>query len=266
MNELRQSGARDEDIMPEVYPWLRFLVAHETDMVDMTNTLLTTVSHDLRNPLTAILGFAMTLDRDDIEMTAEARRELTGRIVASVQRLSSLVENLLDLDRLALGRMGLDLRRTDIGALLPIIVMQVENLGDRVVHVDVEPTVAVVDAAKVERIVENLLTNIARHTPESTEVWVSVKPMNGGALIGVDDNGAGVPENIRGALFEPLGRGAAHAEDHSSGAGIGLSLVARFAELHGGRAWVQDRDDGRPGAAFRVFLPSADLPGLSSQP
>jgi signal transduction histidine kinase len=224
-------------------------------------TLLTAVSHDLRNPLTAILGFAMTLDREDVNLPADARKELTERIVASVQRLSSLVENLLDLDKVALCRMGLDLRETDVGALIPMVVMQVENLGDRVVHVDAQPTAVVVDAAKVERIVENLLTNVARHTPEDTQVWVSAKPVNDGVLISVEDDGPGVPEDIRDAMFEPLERGASESEVRSPGSGIGLSLVARFAELHGGRAWVQDRDDGQPGAAFRVFLPSAKLRG-----
>jgi signal transduction histidine kinase len=199
----------------------------------------------------------MTLDRDDINLAPDARKELTERIVASVQRLSGLVENLLDLDRVALGRMGLDLRETDVGALIPMVVMQVENMGDRIVHVDVQPTSVVVDAAKVERIVENLLTNVARHTPEGTQVWVSAKPVNEGVLISVEDDGPGVPEEIRDAMFEPLERGASDSEVRSPGTGIGLSLVARFAELHGGRAWVQNRDDGLPGAAFRVFLPSA---------
>jgi PAS domain S-box-containing protein len=224
---------------------------------EMKDTLLTTVSHDLRNPLTAILGFAMTLDRDDISLTPEERKELTERIVASVGRLTSLVENLLDLDKVALGRMGLELREADVGALLLNAVSQVETMGGRTVHVDARPTIVVVDAAKVERIVENLLTNAARHTPDDANVWVSARPMNGGALIAVDDDGAGVPDTIRQALFEPLGKRTTDAEARSSGVGIGLSLVARFAELHGGRAWAQDRDNGERGAAFRVFLPSA---------
>ena len=73
-------------------------------------------------------------------------------------------------------------------------------------------------------------------------------------MLSVDDDGPGVPADLRDAIFEPFRQGPT-AAPHSPGTGIGLSLVARFAELHGGRAWVEDRPAG--GAAFRVFLPRA---------
>ena len=77
-------------------------------------------------------------------------------------------------------------------------------------------------------------------------------PHDGGVLIAVEDDGPGVPVELREAIFEPFRQGPT-ASPHSPGTGIGLSLVARFAELHGGRAWVEDREGG--GASFRVFLP-----------
>ena len=115
-----------------------------------------------------------------------------------------------------------------------------------------EPVVARVDAAKVERIVENLLVNADRHTTPDTPVWVRVVRRDEGVLLTVEDAGGGVPQELRAALFEPFRQGPAAAA-HAPGVGIGLSLVARFAELHGGRAWVQDRPGG--GASFQVLLP-----------
>jgi signal transduction histidine kinase len=111
-----------------------------------------------------------------------------------------------------------------------------------------------VDAAKVERIVENLLANTARHAPAEAAVWVSVVPTAdpAGVTIEVADEGSGVPEELRETIFEPFRQGP-DAPPHSPGVGVGLTLVRRFAELHGGRAWVQERPGG--GASFRVWLP-----------
>jgi signal transduction histidine kinase len=127
-----------------------------------------------------------------------------------------------------------------------------EILGARPVRVEADLVVVAVDASKVERIVENLLANAAKHTPAGTTIWVRVAPESEGVLIAVEDDGPGVPEAHRDRIFEPFSRGP-DAPQHSPGVGIGLSLVARFAELHGGRAWVTDRPGG--GASFRVYLP-----------
>jgi signal transduction histidine kinase len=123
----------------------------------------------------------------------------------------------------------------------------------REIIVDVEPVVLDVDAARVERIVENLVLNALRHTDDDTPVWVRVFADDGGGVLAVEDAGPGVPEELRGTIFQPFRRG--RDETPYEGSGIGLSLVARFAELHGGQAWVQERPGG--GASFRVFLPTA---------
>jgi len=125
------------------------------------------------------------------------------------------------------------------------------------VTVEAEEVVLAVDTAKVERIVENLVVNTARHTPAGSGIWVRVRAQDGGVLIAVEDQGEGVPEELKEAIFEPFRQGP-HRSRHSPGVGIGLSLVARFAELHGGRAWVEDRPGG--GASFQVFLPGPEDP------
>ena len=120
-----------------------------------------------------------------------------------------------------------------------------------------EPVVAWVDPAKVERVVENLLANADRHTTPDTPVWVRVARRDEGVLLAVEDAGGGVPQELRATLFEPFRQGPGRPRT-PPGVGIGLSLVARFAELHGGRAWVQDRPGG--GASFQVLFPDASDP------
>ena len=115
-------------------------------------------------------------------------------------------------------------------------------------------TILHADTAKIERSVEDLLMNDARRTTRDRCIWHRVAPVAGGALIAVEDDGPGVPDELRTEIFEAFRQGPT-ASPHSPGTGIGLSLVARFAELHGGRAWVQERDGG--GASFRVFLPDS---------
>jgi len=219
---------------------------------EMKNTFLQAVSHDLRTPLAAILGLAVTLERGDIELETSDVRDLATRIATNARKLDRLVTDLLDLDRLARGIVEPKLHPTDVGALVRRVVSESALLGERHVQVEAEPVVIEVDAAKVERIVENLLANTARHTPPDAGVWVKVSPEEGGVLIAVEDEGPGVPEEHREGIFEPFRQGP-EAPTHSPGVGGGLALVARFAEIHGGRAWVEDRQGG--GASFRVFLP-----------
>ena len=107
------------------------------------------------------------------------------------------------------------------------------------------------DAARLERIVENLLANAIKHTPPGTEVHVRVAAEGETFLLSVDDRGGGVPDHERKSVFELFNRGDAH--ESLPGAGIGLALVAQFAAVHHGRAWVEDNPGG--GASFRVELP-----------
>jgi PAS domain S-box-containing protein len=219
---------------------------------EMKNTFLQAVSHDLRTPLAAILGLAITLERDDLTVSSDEARELAARIAANARKLDRMVNDLLDIDRLGRGIIEPLLEEVDVGELVSKIAEVTELPGSREIHVDVEPVRAEVDVPKVERIVENLLANAARHTPNGTPIWVAVRSRDDGVLLTVEDTGPGVPTRLRAQIFEPFRQGP-DVPQHSPGVGVGLTLVARFAELHGGRAWVEDRDGG--GASFRVWLP-----------
>jgi signal transduction histidine kinase len=219
---------------------------------EMKNTFLEAVSHDLRTPLTSILGSALTLEHTGLDLPREDAVDLLHRIAANARKLERLLSDLLDLDRLQRGIVSPQRRPTDVGDLVTQTVHESELLTGRHVELDTSDVVANVDAAKVERIVENLVANAARHTPPGSPLWVRVGRQDGAVLIAVEDAGPGVPDEMKQAVFEPFRQGDG-GPNPSPGVGVGLSLVARFAELHGGRAWIEDRPGG--GASFRVLLP-----------
>jgi PAS domain S-box-containing protein len=238
---------------------------HLRELDQMKDAFLQAVSHDLRTPLTSVLGIAATLDRGHQLLSAGEIRDLLGRLAGNARKLGRLLTNLLDLERLTQGTLDPDRQRVDLGALVSRIVKDTgpELLGERPISLETAPLLIAVDAPKVERIVENLLANAARHTPAGTPVWVRVQAAAGGALMVVEDAGPGVPAEVRQAIFQPFQQGPTITA-HAPGSGIGLALVVRFAGMHGGRAWVQERPGG--GASFRVFLPDVRDPDATTPP
>jgi PAS domain S-box-containing protein len=218
---------------------------------EMKDTFLRAVSHDLRTPLSVILWLAEALGKDGMDLSSAESRESVERIAANARALDRLVVDLLDVDRLK-ERAELGGVEADVGALVRNVVKTSAVLDKRQVLVQAEGVIAVVDPAKVERIVENLLANVTRHAGPKSPVWVRVEPDQGGVLIAVEDAGPGVPVEFREAIFRPFERGVPRRD--ASGIGVGLSLVRSFAALHGGRAWVEDREGG--GSSFRVWLPA----------
>ncbi|HEX9717031.1 MAG TPA: ATP-binding protein, partial [Actinomycetota bacterium] len=219
----------------------------------LKDTLLQALSHDLQNPLTAILGTASTLARLDSELTEEERTNLLRALEARTRAAKTLLTDLLDLNRLDAGIVEPRREMVDLSELVRRVADH-PDLDGRPVMIEAADHVTLgVDRAKVERIVENLLVNADRHTPETSRIWIRVSEQDGGAVIAVEDDGPGVPDVLKESIFEAFRRGPDAAE--LPGSGIGLSLVAKFAEMHGGRAWVEDRPGG--GASFRVFLPGS---------
>jgi PAS domain S-box-containing protein len=219
------------------------------ELNETKNTLLHAVSHDLRNPLTALLGATSALERAGSSLSPEDAAVLIQGLGQNARKMSRLIRDLLDLDRLDRGVVEPGRQTVDLLELARHAVDECDGLEGRIVHVGGEPVPLPVDPAQIERVVENLVLNSAKHTPAGTPVWITVRPQDDGALISVEDAGPGVPKSSQRTIFEPFRQGQAGGQ----GVGIGLSLVAHFAELHGGRAWVEDRAGG--GASFRVFLP-----------
>ena len=243
---------RAEQELAQALDLERLAVERLREADDMKNTFLTAVSHDLRTPLSAILGSAITLESaDELGISQEDRRQLVRSLARKSRRLTAMVNDLLDMDRLTRGLVQPRRELMDLGALLGRTVAESDVLEERTVHVQTEPIDAWIDESMVVRIVENLLVNAIKHTPPRAEIWVGARRVNNGVIVRVDDDGPGVAEDERDRLFEPFERGERSAP--SPGLGVGLSLVARFAEAHGGRAWVEDREGG--GASFRVLFP-----------
>jgi PAS domain S-box-containing protein len=222
------------------------------ELSDLKDVLLQAVAHDIRTPLTAILGMATTLAQPDVSLSEAETKEFGQRIAVNTTRLDRLVSDLLDLDRLSRGELHTNLLTVDLATIAREVAEFVDARGRELI-IDTSPTVVQADPAKIERIIDNLVGNAAKHTPVSAHIWVRTEPTEGGGLIAVEDDGDGVPDSDRERIFDIYRRGS-----EAPGSGVGLSLVKRFAEVHGGRAWVAERPGG--GASFRVWLPTAPAP------
>ena len=233
------------------------------EVAEIKNAFIRAVSHELRTPLTVVQGLASTLEKRLQEMPEEQVTQVAGRLARNAQRLDTLLADLLDVDRLTRGVIEANRRRVDVVELTRRTLERsvpnqtpVHLAGPD--HLDAE-----VDAAQVERMLENLIANAVKHTAPGTAVtvaWQRHEP-SGGVLLSVDDEGPGVDPQLREHIFDPFVQ--VEASHHSPGTGIGLSLVAQFARLHGGEAWVQDRPDG--GSSFRVLLPPPGADGNSGE-
>src|SRR6266550_6320886 len=199
----------------------------------------------------------------DIEREPEVQLDLVRRIAGNARKLLRLVTDLLDLDRLSQGLLEPQRATVDLAEVVRNVVAESDAVTDRDVRVDATMTTVAIDVPKVERIVENLLVNAARHTPPHAHIWIRVQPGDGGAILAVEDDGPGLLPEDRERVFGAFERGV-NAATHAPGSGIGLTLVARFAELHGGRAWAEEREGG--GASFLVWLPSGDAPAPQDAP
>jgi signal transduction histidine kinase len=232
-------------------------LAHETELADdlrqqnaVKNTLLHAVSHDLKGPLAGVLGAMQTIRRSEkLHLTDKEMDDLYGVIEQAGAKAARLVEDLLDLDRLDRGQLEPQCEPTDVVHVAQRLAGELPTLAGHPVRVD-GPAISVdVDPTMTERIIENLLNNAARHTSPGTPIHVEILEQTGGIIVVVEDEGTGVPDELKASIFEPFQQG-----DHArGGVGIGLSLVGRFADLHGGSAHVEDRDGG--GARFVVVLP-----------
>lgn len=221
------------------------------ELNEVKDTLLHAVSHDLKGPLAGILGSVQTLQRaEQLGLTDEERGTLLDMIEQGGKKMNRLVDDLLDLDRLDRGNIQPERTPTDVGELAHKIARELPGMESHPIRVEADAVLVNVDAGKVERVIENLLVNARRHTPAGTAVHIRVHARSNGVVLVVEDEGPGIPDDLKDALFEPFRQGTSAG---GRGVGIGLSLVRKFAELHGGTAHVEDGEHG--GARFVITLP-----------
>jgi signal transduction histidine kinase len=217
----------------------------------LEDEFISAVSHEIRTPLTIIQGFAKTMQQHVEQMSPDDLRASVAGIIEGTRRLNRILGEVLDFDRVR--RRAIEAHRspTRVDGLVRMMVAESNLIGRRMLHIEMSPIVALVDAAKVERIIDALLSNLERHTPEGSQAWIRVVDEGDKVLIAVEDEGPGVPEDMRAEVLLPFRHG--HSSAPAPGVGLGLSIAAEYARLHGGQLWIEGREGG--GASFRVRLP-----------
>ncbi len=220
----------------------------------MRASLLASVSHDLRTPLTTIRGSAEALLTADHALDADARRALASDIAAESDRLERLVANLLDMTRLESGTIDLAASPTPIEEPIGAAIRRAEVvLDDRPLGVDVPPDLPLVqiDPVLIEQALIHLLENAARHTPPGTPIEIVAAAAGNRLVVRVADRGPGLPPGEIGRVFDKFYR----ADAGRGGSGLGLAICRAIAAAHGGTVTAANRSGG--GAEFTLSLPLA---------
>jgi two-component system OmpR family sensor kinase len=217
-------------------------------------------SHELRNPLAAIRGYAELTRRGRDELPADAAYAM-WRVESEADRMSHLVEDLLLLARLDAGP-DLDIQPTDITEVLINAVNDARAAGpEHTWRLDVPqyPVTALADRHRLHQVITNLLANARTHTPPGTRVEAGISLADGAAMITVTDHGPGIPPEIADRVFErftraDVSRVRTPGSDNGGSTGLGLAIVAAVVEAHHGRVEVHSEPSY---TRFAVTLPLA---------
>jgi signal transduction histidine kinase/CheY-like chemotaxis protein len=223
---------------------------------------LAMLGHELRNPLGAISNAVRVLDLTDNQDTNAIRaRDI---IVRQTEHLARLVDDLLDVGRVMAGKIILNRRPVDLGSLVrrSIGALSAARSGEQ--HVRVLDTASVwieADVVRIEQVIGNLLSNAARHTPPGGRIYVTVKREADDAVISVEDTGRGISADLLPRIFDLFVQGPQVSNRELGGLGVGLTLVRRLVELHGGTVDASSGGPGR-GSTFVVRLPGVIAPSV----
>ncbi len=249
---IRVRGPQDVYELGEQLDWLRRrLIA----LQEQKTSFLHHVSHELKTPLTAIREAAELLDEGIMGKLTADQAEVTGILRENSLQLQTQVESLLNFN-LALSEEKLSRRQPlDISTLVPAAVNKHElTLKSRSMKVklDLEPVMVNGDEKQLQVVIDNLLSNAIKYSPDGTQVSISLRRENHQAIMDVIDQGWGVAREDRQHLFEPFFQGRSPSTGPVRGTGLGLSLVRRYLDMHGGSVELLDKEQG---AHFRVSLP-----------
>jgi len=235
------------------------LVRRESEIARLKSDFVANVSHDLKTPLSLIRMFAETLEMDRVPDPAR-RREYYAVLTRESERLSRLIDNVLDFSRIESGRQRYDIT---VGSVEPIIHEVLESfrhpLDQQGFTLDVSiapdlPDLAM-DGDAIKQALANLLDNAMKYSAERRHVTVAARREGDGVVVEVADRGIGIPVAERERIFEKFYRIGRSETQGRRGSGVGLALVKHIVEAHGGRVTVEGEPGG--GSRFSVFLPSA---------
>ena len=222
---------------------------------------LAMLGHELRNPLGAIANAAQLLEAPDGDTRAHAR----GVIGRQVQHLGRMTDDLLDAARAMTGKILLQREPLDLAEAAAHALSALRasgRVGQRRLAQQLQSVWVDADPTRLEQLIGNLLGNALKFTPEGGTITVSVAREDDGALLRVADTGVGMPPELTARVFDPFVQGERPLDRSQGGLGIGLTLVRRLAELHGGTALAASTGPGG-GSVFTVRLPAIEPPARS---
>jgi two-component system phosphate regulon sensor histidine kinase PhoR len=232
-------------------------ITHLKELDRIKSDFVNTVSHDLRSPLTAILGYVELIDR--VGPINDQQKEFVHRVQISVHNITSLINDLLDLGRI---EAGFDARK-EIVPFATIIQYAIDGLKSRSqeksqeMAVDVQEDLPLVlgNPVRLRQMLSNLIANAIKYTPEGGKVQIYARAEGGQIILQVSDNGPGIPAADQPYIFDKFYR-ASNVPTDTPGTGLGLAIVKSIVENHLGRIWV-DSTLGQ-GATFTVVLPTTN--------
>ena len=230
----------------------------------LRNTLLSTVSHDLRTPLAAITGAATSMLAPGDMLGPQARQEMLATIADESERMERLINNLLDMTRLETGGLRLNREWFPLPELIVSAVQREEKLlKNRPVNVSIQPDFPLlhVDGVLLEQVFINLLDNAVAYTPPDSAIEIAGRVDGALAVMEVSDHGPGLPDDVQ-RVFEKFYRGP--STENRRGMGLGLAICRGILELHGGKISAQNRPGGG-GAVFRLELPVERQPAQAQE-
>jgi len=231
-------------------------ISAERVVDQMKSDFVSTVSHELRTPLTSIYGFAETLLRRDIGFSDDDRETFLGYIASEAERLTGIVDALLNVARLDSGTLQVDLVPTDIGELLEEVVSEgsapaLTNGRRFVVELDEDVPAVRADPDKLRQVVGELVANAVKYSPAGAVVRVEARSRPDSVEVTVADEGGGIPGSELGRIFDKFYR----ATESQPGTGLGLFIAQGLVSAMGGRIWVRSEEGG--GSRFTFALPVA---------
>lgn len=226
----------------------------------LRNSLLSAISHDLRTPLTALVGLSSALAADG-NLSERTRGELADAVHGEALRMSSLVNNLLDMARLQAGGVSLNHQWHVLEEIVGSALRSVHHaITGHTIKVALEDSLPLIymDSVLIERVLCNLIENAAKYTPSGSQISLSAEARDNEARITVADNGPGLPPDMLESIFDKFTRG--EKESATPGVGLGLSICKAIVQAHGGRIWAENITLG--GARFTFALPLMEPPAM----
>jgi PAS domain S-box-containing protein len=221
-------------------------ITADRELDRMKSGLVSTVSHELRTPLAAIKGYVSTMLADDVEWDRTSQHEFLTIISDESDRLTNLVNNLLDLSRIEAGSLKLSREKCDIKETIERAAKQAHLAPENSFEVQVQARLPKLyaDPPRLESILRNLLENALKYGGESARIRVEVCRQEQDFLFRVIDDGPGIPEGEREHIFDSFYRVDDSLARLTSGAGLGLAICQGLVKAHGGKIWAEPRDAG----------------------